>query len=124
MKALKYILIGLMGLLFAACEQMDYNYEQYLEEEVVYSPSVRNLEAESFLKEVTLRWDNPPSNIAKNIIIDYQDSVITTETMIDSVHLVNLAVKGYTILVYTKDAFGNVSIPASVTAFPNGEDKK
>ena len=110
-------------MLFASCGSMDDNYVHYLEEATVYSPKVTNVQVQSLLKEVILTWDNPSGDIAKQIIVDYQDSVITTETMIDSLHLTNLEIKGYTINIYTKDAFGNLSIPATVTAFPNGEEE-
>lgn len=123
MKIGNYILISFIALLvLAGCQQMEYNYEEYLGNEVIYSPSVRNLKDSSILKEIFLTWDNPPSNIATQIIVDYQDSVITADSMIDSIHLVDLEVKGYTISVYTMDAFGNLSLPAVITSFPDGEN--
>lgn len=115
------VLIVLIGLLFTACEKMDYNYSQYLEDVKVYSPKVRNLRSYPALREVTLAWDNPPGSTAKQIVIDYQDKVITTETMVDTIRITNLEIKGYDFLVYTKDAFGNLSVAESIIVFPNGE---
>ena len=102
---------------------MDYNYVDYLDENRVYSPKVVNLIAKPLLKEVILTWENPPGDVAKHLVIDYEDSVITTESMIDSILLTNLEIKGYTISVVTMDAYGNLSVPATVTAFPNGEEE-
>lgn len=109
-------------LVAGACQKMDYNYQEYLEKEKVYSPSIRNLQAESLLKEVILIWDNPPSNVAKTLVIDYEDSVITTTGMIDSIRITNLEIRGYTITVQTRDTFGNLSIPVSTSAFPIGDE--
>lgn len=110
------------ALLFASCEKMDYNYAKYLETEKVYAPRIQNLVAKSALREVTLTWDNPAGSIAKQILIDYQDSTLTTENMIDSITINNLEIKGYVFSVYTIDAFGNFSIPTSINVFPNGEE--
>lgn len=118
---IKTILLGAIVLFSVGCDQMDYNYSEYLEKEKVYSPKVNNLVAKQALREVTLLWENPPGDIAKHIYIDYQDSTITTETMIDSITLTGLEIKGYEISVYTIDAFNNLSVPETVIAFPNGE---
>jgi hypothetical protein len=107
-------------ILTGACKKMDYNYSEYLDEVNTYSPKVTNLEAKSMLKKVLLTWDNPDGDVAKSLLIDYQDSTISTETMIDSILITNLEIKGYTITVYTRDAYDNLSVPVSVTAFPNG----
>lgn len=124
MKLLKYtVLIAFVAFAMTDCEKMEDTYAQYLDDEKVYSPRIRNLEKKTGLKELTLFWDNPQGDIAKKIFIDYQDSTITTESMIDSILLSNLEIKGYIISVYTMDAFDNLSVPSTVTAFPNGEDE-
>lgn len=122
MKKLKITstLLALIAVL-VSCGKMDDNYAQYLEKEKVYSPKITNLVAKSALKEVTLLWDNPVGDIARQIFIDYQDSTITTEGMIDSIRITNLEIKGYVFSVYTIDAYGNLSIPEPVNVFPNGE---
>ena len=109
-------------ILLFSCEKIEDSYAKYLESEKIYSPKVTNLIAKQALKEVTLIWENPAGNIAKKIFIDYQDSTITTETMIDSITITGLEIKGYEISVYTLDAFDNLSVPSMVIAFPNGED--
>ena len=114
------IVLGIF-LLFG-CESMDSNYVAYLENEKIYSPKVRNLRSYPALNKVSLAWDNPEGNMAKYILIDYEDDSITTETMIDTITISGLEIRGYTINVYTVDAFENRSIPVIVTAFPNGEE--
>jgi hypothetical protein len=104
-----------------ACDKMDDNYRQYLEMNRVYSPRVTNLTAEVGLKQATLKWDNPPGDLAQKIMVDYQDSLLLFETMVDSVSLDSLEIKGYTISVFTLDKFNNKSIPSSIQVFPNGE---
>lgn len=115
------ILIILAVLSITACETIEDTYSKYLDDEIVYSPKVRNIRSYSALREVSLAWDNPPSNIAKKIVIDYQDDTLTTETLVDTITITGLEIKGYTISVYTMDAFGNLSVPESVVVFPNGE---
>lgn len=120
----KYFLTGiiLLALLLAGCEQMEDNYKQYLENVPFYPPKVLNLTADEGLKEVKLYWDNPKGEIAKKILIDYQDDSLLFETMVDSAHLEDLEIKGYTIFVYTLDSFNNRSVPETLTVFPNGEN--
>lgn len=121
---LKTLFLSALVIFITGCEQMDYNYNNYLESEKVYSPKVKNLELKQALQEVTLTWENPHGDIAKQIVIDYQDSTITTETLIDSITITGLEIKGYEISVYTMDAFNNLSIPETVIAFPNGEENE
>ena len=114
------IIIGLVALL-TSCDSMEDNYKQYLDKERVYSPKISNLTAKVGLKTATLKWDNPNSDIARKILIDYTDSSILFETMVDSVVINDLEIKGYDISVYTIDAFNNYSIPTTIQIFPNGE---
>ena len=116
------ILIAVMLTIgLTACDKMDDNYKQYLEMNRVYSPRVTNLTATVGLKQALLEWDNPPGDLATKILVDYQDSTLLFEQMVDSVFLDSLEIKGYTISVFTIDKFDNKSIPASIQIFPNGE---
>jgi hypothetical protein len=100
---------------------MDDNYKKYLDIQRVYSPKISNLSAVVGLRTATLKWNNPEGNIAKKILIDYQDDSLKFNTMVDSAFLDNLEIKGYTISVYTLDTFNNYSVPVSIQIFPNGE---
>ncbi len=71
---------------------------------------------------MTLKWDNPESETAKYILVDYEDDSLFFEQMVDSVFIDSLEIKFYSISVYTLDEFNNKSIPVSVTVFPNGEN--
>lgn len=124
MKKFKTLILVAFISSFLACDKMEDNYKQYLEEEVIYSPKVFNLTKTVGLRTVTLTWDNPPGNIAKKILVDYQDDSIVYETMIDSTTLMDLEIKNYVISVYTIDEYGNYSVPETVSAFPNGEGQK
>lgn len=115
------LIVSALNLAFWSCDKMEDNYSKYLEEEKIYSPRISNLRAYSGLQTVSMAWDNPDGDIAKYIFIDYQDSTITTDELIDSITIENLLIKGYTIEVYTVDAYGNLSVPAAVNIFPNGE---
>jgi len=119
-KRMNLLTVSLFIIALSGCDKMDDNYEKYLEVEKVYSPKVMNLTAEEGLMEATLFWDNPAGNIAKQILIDYGDSLITTEEMVDSVKLSGLEIKGYDVSVFTIDGFGNLSVPATIQIFPNG----
>ena len=125
MKSLKIyssvFILSLFIMLFA-CDKMDDNFSEYLEMQKTYSPKIKDLTAEAGLKEVILKWENPESDIAKYILIDYQDDSLLFDQMIDSVFIDSLDIKFYTITVYTLDEFENRSIPTSVTIFPNGEE--
>ncbi len=123
MKTMKNILLYTAAaflLFFSACSEMDDNYEDYLTNRV-YSPKVTNLRAENGLQTCTLRWDNPEGDLAKSIEIRYDEEVITFDTMVDSAIINELEIKGYTMQVFTIDAFGNNSVPAETYVFPNGE---
>lgn len=114
-----YVFILLFTLL--SCDKMDDNYKQYLDDEQIYSPKISNLKATVGLKVAMLHWDNPKSDIAKKIVVDFEDGRLEFETMVDSALLEDLDIKGYTVSVYTIDAFNNYSIPTSIQIFPNGE---
>mgnify|MGYP006299822937 CR=1 FL=1 len=111
----------LLVLLFS-CDKMEDNYAQYLEKEKIYPPKVMNLVAYEGLREVSLTWDNPSGDLAKKILVDYGDDSLLIETMVDSVHIGDLEIKGYNVSVYTLDEFNNRSVPESTTIFPNGEN--
>ena len=117
------ILIALAAILtISGCSKMDDNYIDYLKMEKVYAPKISNLTAVVGLKTATLTWDNPEGDIARKILIDYQDDSLRFETMVDTAVLENLEIKGYDVSVYTIDAFNNYSIPVTIQIFPNGEN--
>ncbi|WP_167611543.1 DUF4998 domain-containing protein [Maribellus sediminis] len=123
MKKITKILIAVVAILsISGCSQMDDNYVDYLNMEKVYAPKIGNLKAVVGLKTATLTWDNPEGDIAKKILIDYQDDSLKFESMVDTAVLENLEIKGYHVSVYTIDAFNNYSIPVSIQIFPNGEN--
>ncbi|MEI6555646.1 MAG: DUF4998 domain-containing protein [Paludibacter sp.] len=121
MKILKIISLLLVSLLFANCDSMEDNYKDYLKNVQVYSPKVTNLTVINGLKEATLTWKNPQSNIAVKNAILLQDSTIVLDSLVETYKLTNLEIKGYQISVYTIDKFNNYSVPASISIFPNGE---
>lgn len=119
----KRMMPGLILLfLFTACDKMEDNYAQYLEKERIYPPKVMNLEAFEGLREVSLTWENPAGNLAKKILIDYGDDTLLIESLVDSIHIGNLEIKGYDVSVYTLDQYNNRSVPETTTIFPNGEN--
>ena len=115
------VLLLSVALLFSACEGMDDNYKDYLED-IVYSPRVTGLSAQNGYQVVTLNWDNPKGDIAKKIIIRYDEEKVVFDEMVSTAVLSNLEVKGYEMAVYTMDETGNYSVPAMIYVFPNGED--
>lgn len=123
MKNLKNTILIIASLFFmlTACTKMEDNYQQYLEKPQVYSPKVMNLTSWVQLRSAWLFWDNPEGNVARKIFIDYQDSTITSDSLINSYFLSNLEIKGYDVSVYTIDEFGNLSVPETISIFPNGE---
>jgi hypothetical protein len=122
MKKITSFWILLASVLFlTSCGKMDDNYRKYLAVEKIYSPKVTNLRAEVGLKTALIRWDNPSGNLAKKILVDWGDDSLKFDHMVDSATLVNLEIKGYTVSVYTMDAFNNYSVPVSIQIFPNGE---
>lgn len=122
MKKIKTLIILTLFITVYSCDKMDDNYREYIELQRTYSPKVTNLSAQVGLKTATLTWDNPQGDIAKKIMVDYQDDSLIFETMVDSVFLNDLEIKGYNISVYTIDAFNNYSVPATIQIFPNGEN--
>jgi len=119
----RILMIGPIFLvLFFSCDKMEDNYAQYLEKEKIYPPKVLNLMAYQGLREVSLTWDNPSGDLAKKILVDYGDDSLLIETMVDSVYIGDLEIKGYNVSVYTLDEYNNRSVPESTTIFPNGEN--
>lgn len=115
------MLVLLTGLI--SCDSMESNYEAYLDEEINYSPKVQNLRADVGLRTATLHWENPRGDIAKQILIKYDQDSLLFESMVDSATLTNLEIKVYQVHVHTIDDFGNYSVPESLQLFPNGENE-
>jgi hypothetical protein len=115
------VLIALLPLF--SCDKMEDNYSEYLTPRS-YSPKVINLSAMAGYKTVDLSWENPEGQIAKKIMITYEEEEIILDEMVDTFSLEELEIKGYEILVFTLDAHGNKSVPASVYVFPNGENDR
>ncbi len=113
---------SLLLFMAASCDKMEDNYTQYLAREWIYPPKVMNLVAYEGLREVSLTWENPAGDLAKKILIDYGDDSLLIETMVDSVHIGDLEIKGYDVSVFTLDEYNNRSVPESITIFPNGEN--
>ena len=84
MKRIKTLAVLALIAGIASCDKMEDNYKQYLDRNRVYSPRITNLSAEVGLKQATLRWDNPPGGLASQILVDYQDSSLLFEEMVDS----------------------------------------
>ena len=122
MKIKKFLSGFILLAVLTGCEKMEDNYKNYLENVPFYPPKILNLTAVEGLKEVKLYWDNPDGEIAKKILIDYEDDSLLIESMVDSAYLGDLEIKGYTIAVFTLDEFNNRSVPQTLTAFPNGEN--
>jgi hypothetical protein len=72
-----------------------------------------------------LFWENPTGNLAVKIKIEVKDDSIQSfiiDEMVDYYKLENLEIRGYDISVYTIDKYGNLSVPATVSAFPGNSD--
>ena len=121
MKTFKIFSVLLLSLLLSNCDDMNDNYQAYLENVKVYSPRVSNLTVVSGLKEATLNWKNPQGKIAVKNAVKLQDSIIVLDTLVETYKLTNLEIKGYQVSVYTLDKFNNYSVPVSISIFPNGE---
>lgn len=120
---MKHIIIMASALLvlLVSCDKMEDNYAMYLEKEIIYPPKVMNLQAYEGLREVSLTWDNPSGDLAEKILVEYGEDSLLIESMVDSVHIGDLEIKGYNVSVYTLDNYNNRSVPESTTIFPNGE---
>lgn len=121
----KYLIILLTGACVAmSCGKMDSNYREYIDEHQTYSPKVENLAARSQeIGSLTLRWTLPASNLPKTIEIVCEESSTVSETipfdnLITAYTITGLKEQGYTFKIYTKDVFGNRSVPVSHTFNP------
>ncbi len=121
MKLYPTIILVLLAFVLTKCESIDSNYSDYLKNVKQYSPRVTDLTVQSGLKEATLLWKNPQGNIAVKNAILLQDSMIVLDGLTERYKLENLEIKGYAVSVFTVDKFGNYSVPAQTTIFPNGE---
>lgn len=127
MKLLKLFIISSIAtiLLFgSSCDSMTDNFKQYMEE-YNYSGKIDSLRVYPGLNRVILAWDNPKDQKSKSIKIVYgPDSLVKTyDTLVDSVSIDGLdAGTGYEFTVYTVDAYNNLSVPTSITAFPVSQD--
>jgi hypothetical protein len=122
MKKLIFILIIAVAL--PACDSMDSNYVDYLHNKTVYSPAIMNLTHIDSYRTVELMWENPQSEVVQKIKIAWnigeKDTAVVVPELIDYYKIENMEVRGYDISVYTVDRYGNLSIPAVVSAFPSG----
>ncbi len=121
----KYLILILScAFLAASCDKMDSNYRHYIDDHLTYSPKVDSLAARSSeVGSLTLRWKLPASSLPKTIEIVCEESSTVSETLrfdgLVTVHTVTgLKEQGYTFKVYTKDVFGNLSVPVSHTFNP------
>ena len=119
----KLLLILFVGALLTACDSMDANYIEYLQNAKQYSPRVTNLTAEVPKEgKLILNWTNPIGETAVKIRIDIDENQLIIDEMIKSYTIENLKIKNYTISVYTIDRYGNLSVPMSVLVFPKPEE--
>lgn len=121
MKKLLFILWT--GLVLVACDSMDANYRDYLNNVKQYAPRVTALSAEiPEVGKVILSWTNPIGDTAVKIRIDVDTTQYIINEMVETYTFEDLEIKGYTISVYTIDRFGNLSVPTSVQVFPKPEE--
>lgn len=128
---MKRILILMLGiaLLAVSCDKMDSNYRHYIDEHQTYSPRVENLAARSAeLGSLTLRWTLPESDLPQTMEIVYAESTTVSETitidnLITAYTFNGLKEQGYSFRIYTKDVFGNRSVPVihDFTPIPHRE---
>ena len=106
--------VALGGL--AACDNMDALYTQYMQEQT-YSGKISNLQGQSGTGRVVLTWTNPEDQISKKIKIVYGDDKQEKiyETLGDEASIDGLTASAYQFTVYTMDAFGNLSVPVSIS---------
>jgi hypothetical protein len=119
----KIIAIVSALLLLTACGGMDENYKQYLEELPTYSPTVFNLSAVSPEPgTLVLSWDLPSGELAQSVEIVIKESTSASETveigLVSTYTFTGLELQGYEFNIYTKDIFGNRSIPVTHTFTP------
>ena len=123
MKYIKSIILSVLFIAFVAnygCDSMEDNFEQYLEE-YNYSGKIDSLRVYPGFERVILAWDNPKDQKSKSIRIIYgaDSTVVNYDTLVDSVSIEGLSAgTGYEFIVYTVDAYNNLSVPTYITAFP------
>ena len=106
--------VALGGL--AACDNMDALYTQYMQEQT-YSGKISNLQGQSGTGRVVLTWTNPDDQISKKIKIVYGDDnqEKVYDTLVDEASIDGLTASAYSFTVYTMDAYGNLSVPVSIS---------
>lgn len=123
MKSIKSLIVAGLLVVFAgnyACDSMDDNFKQYLEE-YNYSGKIDSLRVYPGFERVILAWDNPKDQKSKSIRILYgaDSTLLSFDTLIDSVSIDGLSAgTGYEFIVYTLDDYNNLSVPTYITAFP------
>lgn len=104
-----------------ACDSMDDNYKQYLEE-TNYSGKVTQLQALAGNERILLKWENPKDQKSKKIKVVYgednQEKVF--DSLVDSAMIDGLGLSSYVFNVYTMDVYGNLSIPVTISKSPYG----
>lgn len=104
----------------AACENMDDNYKQYLQE-YNYSSKIDSVRYYLGFERVALAWDLPKDQKAKQILIEYgvDKQQKQFDHLVDSVIIDGLDEGiGYDFSVYTLDNAGNRSVPFNLSAMP------
>lgn len=121
MKKIAYILF--MSLFLAGCKSQTDGIEQWLGG-TSYSDRPSNLEISVGFERAELRWTNPSGPIAKKILIEYSSygeemKSILLEEMVDRKTINGLTSGyGYDFSVYTLDAAGTRSLPATGSCIP------
>lgn len=100
----------------SSCDNMDALYTQYLQEQN-YSGKISNLQGQSGTGRVILTWTNPVDQISKKIRIVYGDDEQEKvfDTLVDEASIDGLTASAYQFTVYTMDAYGNLSVPVSIS---------
>ena len=117
MKRIELVLcVLLLALGVSSCSNMDELYKDYLTGSI-YSGKISDLKATAGNQRVLLQWTNPVDQISKRIKVVYgeTDEVIETDELVDELYIDGLTMASYEFKVYTIDAYGNLSIPTSIT---------
>lgn len=122
---LRVALVPSIAILLLSCSNMDDNYKEYLENIPTYAPPVTNLTAVSPEPgTLTLNWSITDDNeLVKSIRIIIRKTATDSNTIdipqvVTQYTATGLDLQAYEFVVYTIDAYGNLSIPIIKTFTP------
>lgn len=129
MKKIWYMFV-LVAIFFAACEPMDDNYKEYIERHTTYAEKLTIAET-GYMSvpeagSITIYWTLPKSSringmkIIHKVTEDEQYVVDLTlaEAQKGEYTFTDLLIQSHEFIFYTVDAFGNLSVPVSVSLIP------